>query len=152
MSTGKILLGDSGAYGIGAGMLLMSLIAFSQGLVSLPFLAVLFFYPCFDFLVSVVRRLSNKQPMTSPDNDHFHNRLYIYFKSAFRSKTVANSATGLSVVLCTSGLALGGYVAGVISLESNLWLWVFLFQCVVYVVLFIGTGRFIRTRVNNGLA
>ena len=102
--SGRLFLGDAGAYAIGSAMLVTGLTAFSEGVVSLPFLAVLFFYPCVDFSVSLIRRCINGESITAPDNDHLHNRVYAYFKSVFKSKNMANSATGLSIAAGSSGL------------------------------------------------
>ena len=139
--SGRLFLGDAGAYGIGAAMLVTGLTAFSEGVVSLSFLAVLFFYPCVDFSASLVRRRLNGQSMTAPDNDHLHNRVHGYFKSVFKSKNMANSATGLSIAMGSSGVALIGYVFEVIPISSNLWFFVFLAQCGLYGLIFISAGK-----------
>jgi hypothetical protein len=122
-------------------MLLVGLTAFSEGLVSLPFLAVLFFYPCFDFVVSLVRRRLDGRAMTAPDNDHLHNRVHAYFKSVFKSKNMANSATGLSIALGSSGFALVGHASDLIPITSNLWSFVFLIQSILYGVIFLWAGK-----------
>ena len=139
--SGRLFLGDAGAYAIGSAMLVTGLTAFSEGVVSLPFLAVLFFYPCVDFSVSLIRRLINGQSITAPDNDHLHNRVYAYFKSVFKSKNMANSVTGLSIALGSSGVALIGYVGELIPISSNLWFFVFLAQCGLYGLIFVAAGK-----------
>ena len=139
--SGRLFLGDAGAYGIGSAMLITGLTAFDEGVVSLPFLAVLFFYPCVDFSASLIRRLLDGQSITSPDNDHLHNRVHAYFKSVFKSKNMANSATGLSIAAGSSGVALVGYVSGLITISSNLWFFVFLAQCGLYGLIFVTAGK-----------
>jgi len=76
-----------------------------------------------------------------PDNDHLHNRVYRYFKTRFKSKTTANSVTGLSVALGSSGCALLGYTSNLISLVSHLWLGVFVLQCALYGMVFVSLGK-----------
>lgn len=139
--SGRLFLGDAGAYAIGSAMLVTGLTAFSEGVVSLPFLAVLFFYPCVDFSVSLIRRCINGESITAPDNDHLHNRVYAYFKSVFKSKNMANSATGLSIAAGSSGVALVGYVGELIPISSNLWIFVFLAQCGLYGLIFVTAGK-----------
>jgi UDP-N-acetylmuramyl pentapeptide phosphotransferase/UDP-N-acetylglucosamine-1-phosphate transferase len=139
--SGRLFLGDAGAYAIGSAMLVTGLTAFSEGVVSLPFLAVLFFYPCVDFSVSLIRRCINGESITAPDNDHLHNRVYAYFKSVFKSKNMANSATGLSIAAGSSGIALVGYVGELIPISSNLWFFVFLAQCGLYGLIFVTAGK-----------
>ena len=53
-------------------------------------------------------------PVMQPDNDHLHNRVYRYFKTRFKFETTANSVTGLSVALGSSGFALLGYASNLI--------------------------------------
>ena len=139
--SGRLFLGDAGAYGLGTAMLITGLTAYSEEEVSLAFLAVLFFYPCFDFIVSLIRRRLDGQSMTAPDNDHLHNRVHAYFKSVFKSKNMANSATGLSIAAGSSGIALAGYVGELFPISSNLWFFVFLAQAGLYGLIFISAGK-----------
>ena len=139
--SGRLFLGDAGSYGIGSAMLLSGLLALDTGIVSLPFLAALYFYPCVDFSVNLLRRWRSGASLTAPDNDHLHNRINTFFKGIFRSKNMANSATGLSIALGSSGLVLFIYLADYISLTSNLWLWVFALQSALYGLIFMSIGK-----------
>lgn len=49
--SGRLFLGDAGAYGMGACLLISALDCFSYGYMSLYFLAALLSYPCLDFFV-----------------------------------------------------------------------------------------------------
>ena len=102
---------------------------------------MLFFYPCFNLVVSIVRRRLSGVPVMQPDNDHLHNRVYRYFQTRFKSKTTAHSVTGLSVSLGSSGFALLGYLSNLIPLTSYLWLGVFLLQYALYGVIFVSLGK-----------
>jgi len=139
--SGRLFLGDAGSYGIGSAMLLSGLVAYNMGVVSLPFLSALYFYPCVDFSVSLLRRWRSGASLTAPDNDHLHNLINTFFNGVFRSKNMANSATGLSIALGSSGLVLFIYLADYISLSSNLWLWVFALQSALYGLIFMSIGK-----------
>ena len=143
--SGRLFLGDAGSYGIGAAMLLSGLVALNRDLASLSFLAALYFYPCVDFVVSIGRRLLSGQSITAPDNDHLHNRVHTFYKRRFRSKNMANSATGLSIAGMSSGLVLCVYVLDTIPLDSHQWIFVFIAQCATYAAVFVATG--IRNRM-----
>ncbi len=138
--SGRLFLGDAGAYGLGSMLALNGLYLFSAGVFSAAFLAVLFAYPCIEILVTVARRRIEGRSIFLPDNDHLHNRVHRHCQSWFRSKTLANSLTGVLIVSCSSGLALLGYTEAWWSVTSNNWAWVFLCQCIMYVVAFIVTG------------
>jgi len=138
--SGRLFLGDGGSYGIGAAMLLSGLVALDRDIVSLSFLAALYFYPCVDFVVSIGRRILSVKSITAPDNDHLHNRVHNFYKRRFRSKNMANSATGLSIAGMSSGLVLCLYLYDAIPLDSHQWIFVFVAQGVIYATVFIATG------------
>ena len=138
--SGRLFLGDSGAYGLGSMLALNGLFLFSTGVFSAAFLAVLFAYPCIEILVTVARRRIKGRSIFLPDNDHLHNRVYFRCQGWCRSKTLANSLTGILIVSFSSGLALLGYIEAWWSPTSNDWVWIFLGQCTVYLVAFFVTG------------
>ena len=148
--SGRLFLGDAGSYGFGAAMLLCGLVALSRDVVSLSFLAALYFYPCVDFVVSIGRRIRSGQSITAPDNDHLHNRVHTFYKRRFSSKNKANSATGLSIAGMSSGLVLCVYVYDAIPLDSHHWVFVFALQCAIYATVFVATGT--RNRMYPRLA
>ena len=138
--SGRLLLGDAGAYGLGSMLALNGLFLYSAGVFSAAFLAVLFAYPCIEILVTIARRKIEGRSIFLPDNDHLHNRVYFHCQGWFRSKTLANSLTGILIVSFSSGLALLGYTEAWWSVTSNKWAWIFLGQCTVYLFAFIVTG------------
>lgn len=149
--SGRLFLGDAGAYGLGSMVVLNGLFLYSTGVFSAAFLAVLFAYPCIDIIVTVARRRIAGRSIFLPDNDHLHNRVYFHCQGWFRSKTLANSITGALIVSCSSGLALLGYTEAWWSVTSNEWAWVFLAQCGLYLFGFIitGLGRLISQHVTE---
>ena len=138
--SGRLFLGDAGAYGLGSVLVISGLYLYSEGIFSAAFLAVLFAYPCIDILVTVTRRRIKGRSILLPDNDHLHNRLHFHCQRWFRSKTLANSMTGVLIVSCSSGLALLGFTQDWWSPTSNQWAWVFLVQCSMYLLAFVVTG------------
>ena len=138
--SGRLFLGDAGAYGLGSMVALNGLFLHGAGVFSAAFLAVLFAYPCIDILVTVSRRRIAGRSIFLPDNDHLHNRVHFHCQGWFRSKTLANSLTGIVIVSFSSGLALLGYTEAWWSVTSNNWAWVFLGQCTMYLFAFIVTG------------
>ena len=138
--SGRLFLGDAGAYGLGSMLALNGLYLYSAEVFSAAFLAVLFAYPCIEILVTVARRRIEGRSIFLPDNDHLHNRVHFHCQGWFRSKMLANSMTGVIVVSFSSGLALLGYTDAWWSVTSNQWAWVFLGQCTMYLFTFVVTG------------
>ena len=100
--TGRIMLGDLGAYALGALVVLVGFNLFDEQDVSPFFLASLLCYPCVELLrVMIVRRLRGQSPL-SADNTHLHNLLNSKLRGFLRGNTLSNSLTGFIVVLITS--------------------------------------------------
>ena len=130
--SGRLFLGDAGAYAFGASLLVSSLTSYANGIMSLSFLASLLCYPCLDFLFSIIRRLVNGRPIMKPDNDHLHNRIHFQYRKFIKSKTMANSAAGLTVAGASSGLVLWVYLANWWPINSGQWIVIFAAQSVAY--------------------
>jgi len=77
---GKVYLGDSGAYLI-AFLISFFVIDFSlkNSLVSPYFISLLLWYPAFENLFSILRRILSKNKIDAPDNYHLHHMIYAYF-------------------------------------------------------------------------
>ena len=139
--SGRLFLGDAGAYGVGACLLVSALFSYSNGYMSLSFLAALFSYPCLDFLFTIVRRFVSGKSIMKPDNDHLHNRIHFQYRKIFKSKNLANSASGLTVSAASSGVVLLGYLANWWPIMSNQWVFIFAAQCLAYALTYYATGR-----------
>ena len=99
--SGRLILGDLGAYGLSAVVCLTAYDLYNKGLVSLGFLAVALAYPCIEMLrVVSLRVIEGRSPM-SAGNDHLHNKLNAILKNRFKSGTLANSLTGTLLALVT---------------------------------------------------
>ena len=97
--TGRIIMGDFGAYGLSALIALVGFDLFDQDLVGLGFLATLLSYPCVEIIRIFVVRISRGESPFRADNQHSHNLLNEYFSHLVKSKTLANSLTGVSIAL-----------------------------------------------------
>lgn len=133
--SGRIFIGDAGSYGLGALIGIVGLNFFAKGIFSAPFLACLLMYPCVEFLFTLIRRYASGVSLLNPDMKHLHCLLFPFFKKYLRSKTFANSLTGLTITGFSSGLTLLGYFLNWWPITSNAWVWLFLIQCSIYGVL-----------------
>ena len=95
--TGRIIMGDFGAYGLSALIALVGFDLFDQGLVGLGFLATLLSYPCVEIIRIFIVRIGKGESPFRADNQHSHNLLNEYFSNIVKSKTLANSLTGVSI-------------------------------------------------------
>jgi UDP-N-acetylmuramyl pentapeptide phosphotransferase/UDP-N-acetylglucosamine-1-phosphate transferase len=74
---GKVILGDSGSYSLGFFMAIF-LIEFDKNNSYLsPFFVIsLIWYPCFELLFSIIRRLIRRKKTYKPDTHHLHQIMY----------------------------------------------------------------------------
>ena len=93
----KIFMGDSGAYVIGL-IIAFVLIKLYQvyNNISPFFIILLLWYPCFELLFSIIRKLQFKKSPMDPDTKHFHQLLYYYL---LKKKIIKNNINSFSSVI-----------------------------------------------------
>ena len=90
-----LLLGDNGSYlvSVFVGIYLIDL-ADNNVLISPYFVMNLLWYPAYETLFSIIRKVSTKKSALSPDNLHLHQLVYLYVKDKISNKYYANSLSG----------------------------------------------------------
>jgi len=98
---GKVYMGDSGSYLI-ATIIGIYLIKFYELniLISPYYIALLLWYPAFENLFSLFRRLIRKNKISKPDNMHLHQLIFRFFriKKYFNYK-MTNSISSIMILL-----------------------------------------------------
>ena len=98
---GLAYLGDSGSYFLSL-LIGFYLIKLNNNFDSISpyYIAVLLWYPAFENLFSLSRRILKKQNASSPDNLHLHQLIYLFLKSKkIISKKMLNSICGILILL-----------------------------------------------------
>ncbi len=93
-----LILGDNGSYiiSIFVGIYLIDL-ANNNILVSPYFVMNLLWYPAYETLFSIIRKVLTKKSALSPDNLHLHQLIYLYLKDKISNKYHANSLSGVLI-------------------------------------------------------
>jgi UDP-GlcNAc:undecaprenyl-phosphate GlcNAc-1-phosphate transferase len=130
--SGRLFLGDAGAYGLGSILVLAGFYAVNTNRVSVEFAAVMMCYPCVEVVMSMIRRRVAGRSMFKPDNHHLHNYIHEQLKTKTRSRVAANSLTGLIIACASTGVAFIGFSWGYLEATSRQWGWVFVAQVLVY--------------------
>jgi len=96
---GKIYLGDSGSYIIAFTSSFFLLNFFEKNpQVSPYFIAILLWYPAFENLFSVVRRIWSYKKTYNADNQHLHHLLFFFVKKNFKfNKNFVNTLTAILI-------------------------------------------------------
>lgn len=132
--SGKLFLGDTGSYGLGALAALGVLKIISSTDAEVWFFLCLAAYPVIDFFVSVIRRILAGRSPLSADSDHMHNRLYRYLRFFLPSPLVANSVSGLTISLGTTGASV--VLLNYWDISSVNWIILFFTLALIYLVFF----------------
>jgi len=138
IGTGRIFLGDFGAYFLSAIVALSSLKIYTEHNISVFLFASILVYPCFEITRSLIVRFFSKVSLMSPDNNHLHNYANHYFLSRGFDHHRSNSLTGLVIASLTSCLPYYLFFVGVSPID-HIWLKLFicefLFLYLIYIFL-----------------
>ncbi len=96
-----LMLGDAGVYILSffTGYLIITS-HISNSFISPYFFITLIWYPCFENLFSILRKLNNSQSPLIPDNYHLHQLVYTSIKKKyFKSKLGANNFSSFLILL-----------------------------------------------------
>ena len=97
----KLFLGDSGAYSLSflIGFLLIKIYNFNQD-VSPYFIILLLWYPCFENLFSILRKIYYKKdnPL-EPDTEHLHQKLFIFCKKKFQISNLQSNILSSLIII-----------------------------------------------------
>ena len=61
------------------------------------FVLLLLWYPAFENLFSIVRKILSKKIPSEPDNFHLHHLFFNYLKHRIKNKKIANTFTGIMI-------------------------------------------------------
>lgn len=142
--SGRLFLGDAGAYGLGSILVLAGFYAVNTNRISVEFAAVMMCYPCVEVIISMIRRKVAGRSMFKPDNYHLHNYIHAQLKTKTRSRVAANSLTGLIVACASTGVAFVGISFDVLNATSRQWGWVFLVQVLFYLLSYWSLSNFTK--------
>jgi UDP-N-acetylmuramyl pentapeptide phosphotransferase/UDP-N-acetylglucosamine-1-phosphate transferase len=96
----QLYIGDSGSYLIGFlfGYFLLQIYE-NNHLFSPYFVALLFWYPAFEILFSMIRKIKFKKSPFKPDNKHFHHLLFLYVHKKFKfNNNLSNNLSALIII------------------------------------------------------
>ncbi len=95
----QLFLGDSGSYSLSflMGVILIKIYNLNQQITPY-FIILLLWYPCFENLFSIFRKIISKIDPLKPDNGHLHYLIYIFFKNKFNlTKLKSNNISSFSI-------------------------------------------------------
>ncbi len=100
--TGRIFLGDAGAYSLGHITAFLAIIIVSKHQYLSPWIIFLnVSWPIVDTIFSILRRIMNQKKISSPDNKHLHHLIYSFMlsKISIGNKNFINSISSTIILL-----------------------------------------------------
>ena len=97
----QLYIGDSGSYLIGFlfGYFLLQIYESNQ-LLSPYFVVLLLWYPAFEILFSIIRKIMFKKSPFKPDNKHFHHLVFLFIYQKFKyNNNFSNNLSALTIIL-----------------------------------------------------
>ena len=102
----QLFLGDSGAYSLSflIGFILIEIYNLNQN-ISPYFIISLLWYPCFENLFSILRKIFyKKNDPLKPDTEHLHQKLFFYLKKKFVLTDLNSNIISSLILLLFNGL------------------------------------------------
>jgi len=126
----KIIMGDSGAYLLGFLFGYYAIILANENLNISPFYILnLLWYPAFENLFSILRKIKSKISVSTPDNYHLHHFVFLELKKNFKKNNFNNSLTGIIINLFNFILL---FIATIFANHSGYLSIILLFNIVIY--------------------
>lgn len=131
-----LYLGDNGAYLVSffIGILLIDL---SKNVVNMsPYYIInLLWYPAYENLFSIIRKLKNKRSPLKPDNSHLHQLIYLFLKKNINlTPKITNTLTGLAINLFNFFVIM---IATKHYLNTNTQVEILFFSVIIYNLIFV---------------
>tara|TARA_B100001094_G_C17821967_1_gene618953 strand:- start:53 stop:658 length:606 start_codon:yes stop_codon:yes gene_type:complete len=137
----QLYIGDSGSYLIGFlfGYFLLQIYENNQ-LLSPYFIALLLWYPAFEILFSIIRKIKFKKSPFKPDNKHFHHLLFLYIYKKFNlNDNLSNNISALIIILYNALI----FLIAVQNIQHTaLQVSLFSFNASIYLILYLKLSQY----------
>ncbi len=132
----QLFLGDSGAYFLSffVGYILIKIYNFNVN-ISPYFIILLLWYPCYENLFSIIRKLIKEKSPLNPDNEHLHQYLYTFIKSKFYFGSLKSNIISSLIINFLNFIFL--YIGSTNPNDSKLQLNLILFLTIIYILKYI---------------
>ncbi|MFL2897120.1 MAG: hypothetical protein ACJZ35_01870 [Candidatus Pelagibacter sp.] len=136
----KSFMGDTGAYILGFfyGYLLIKIYVEHQ-IFSPFFVILLFWYPCFENLFSILRKFKLKKSPIEPDNNHLHQLIFFYLKKKYKIKNIFANNYGSLIILLYNLIIFGFGIQNISNTQYQVILIILnlFIYCAIYFKLFV---------------
>ena len=131
----QFFMGDSGAYTLSLIVSFFLISIYQNHQIFSPFFIILLlWYPCFENLFSIIRKLNIRNSPMSPDNKHFHQLLFLLIKKKFElNNNYANNYSSFLILLYNLCILTIGAMN---IFSTQLQITLILFNIVMYLIIY----------------
>lgn len=131
----KNFMGDNGIYFLSAflGIELIKFANFNFNYISPIYIVSILWYPAFENLFSILRRLHKKSEVSDPDNFHLHTLIYYKIKNKFNFKFSNNLASFIILLYCVLGFSLSNFY----HYNSSILSIIIVFNILIYLIFYL---------------
>ena len=136
MISNKVFIGDGGAYMLGfVFSVWVILLQYKIVNISPFFIILLLWYPCFENLFSIIRKVKLGHSPINPDTNHLHHLIFFYFqKNKKFSKKKSNNISSCLINLFNFLII---YIGSINPYNTSLQLIIIFISILVYVILYL---------------
>ncbi len=136
----QLYIGDSGSYLIGFTIGYFLIQIYENGMLFSPyFIALLLWYPAFEILFSIIRKIIIKKSPFKPDNKHLHHLLFLHINKKYElGKNFSNNLCSLIIIFYN---ILIFYIATFNIYYTTLHISLFMFNVLIYLILYLKLNK-----------
>ena len=140
----QLFLGDNGAYPLGffVGFILIEIYNLNEK-ISPYFIILLLWYPCFEILFSIIRKIILKKNPLEPDTGHFHQNLLLFIKNKFNLNILKSNIISSLLILLYNLLIF--YLASMAINHTSYQIILILISVLIYCVFYFLLKRNIKS-------
>ena len=143
-----LMIGDSGAYLLGFFLGFIIINSHINNLAISPYFYIsLIWYPCFENLFSIIRKLNKKFSPLNPDNKHLHQLVFFFLKKRFNFSVIFSNNLSSAVLIFFNFLII--YTSSLNPLSTMYQVKLIMFSIIFYIVIYVSLKKFFELNFDS---
>ena len=142
----KLFMGDSGSYLLGfvAGYFLI-ITYLKNPFISPYFIVLLLWYPAFENLFSIIRKLKTRKSPIKPDTNHLHHLLFFYIEKKFGLKKLLSNNLSSTIIILYNFIIFNISVVNIYFTYFHIIL--IIINVMIYLIVYVKLSEFKKLKV-----
>ena len=142
----KLFMGDSGSYLLGfiSGYFLI-ITYLKNPFISPYFIVLLLWYPAFENLFSIIRKLKTRKSPIKPDTNHFHHLLFFFIEKKFGLKKLLSNNLSSTIIILYNFIIFNISVVNIYFTYFHIIL--IIINVMIYLIVYVKLSEFKKLKV-----